>query len=149
LRSKASPSERHGPDAACRRVILKELAMKYLLMIYAGESAENAMSPEETGSLMQAYGAYTEALMKANVLQGGERLRPISDATSVRVRGGKTEVLNGPYSETREQLGGYYLIDAKDLDEAIGIAARIPGARSGTIEIRPVVQLAGLKALQK
>jgi len=138
LRSKALPSERHGPDAACRRVILEELAMKYLLMIYAGESAENAMSPEETGSLVQAYGAYTEALMKANVLQGGERLRPISDATSVRVRGGKTEVLNGPYAETREQLGGYYLIDVPDLDAALTWAARCPGSGRGTVEVRPI-----------
>ena len=112
--------------------------MKYLLMIYAGESAENAMSPEETGSLVQAYGAYTEALMKANVLQGGERLRPISDATSVRVRGGKTEVLNGPYADTREQLGGYYLIDVPDLDAALTWAARCPGSGRGTVEVRPI-----------
>ena len=79
--------------------------MKYLLMIYASEAGETAMSPEDTGKMMQAYGAYTEALVKAGAMQAGERLRPSSDATSVRVRNGKTEVLNGPYAETREQLG--------------------------------------------
>ena len=115
--------------------------MKYLLMIYASEAEENAMPPEEMGKTMQAYGAYTDALIKAGALQAGERLRPISDATSVRVRGGKTEVLNGPYAETREQLGGYYLIDAADLDLAIALAARIPSARFGSIEIRPIVAM--------
>ena len=112
--------------------------MKYLLMIYAGEASENAMSPEDTGKMMQAYGAYTEALVKAGVMQAGERLRPTSDATSVRVRGGKTEVLNGPYAETREQLGGYYLIDVADLDAALAWAARCPGSSHGTVEVRPI-----------
>ena len=112
--------------------------MKYLLMIYASEAGENAMSPDDTGKLMQAYGAYTEALIKAGAMQAGERLRPSSDATSVRVRQGKTEVLNGPYAETREQLGGYYLIDVADLDAALSWAARCPGSSHGTIEVRPI-----------
>ena len=112
--------------------------MKYLLMIYASEAGENAMSPDDTGKLMQAYGAYTEALVKAGAMQAGERLRPSSDATSVRVRQGKTEVLNGPYAETREQLGGYYLIDVADLDAALSWAARCPGSSHGTIEVRPI-----------
>ena len=112
--------------------------MKYLLMIYAGEASENAMSPEDAGKRTQAYGAYTEALVKAGVMQAGARLRPTSDATSVRVRGGKTEVLNGPYAETREQLGGYYLIDVADLDAALAWAARCPGSSSGTVEVRPI-----------
>ena len=112
--------------------------MKYLLMIYASEAQEHAMSPEDTGKLMQAYGAYSEALVKAGAMQGGERLRPSTDATSVKVRGGKTEVLNGPYAETREQLGGYYLIETKDLDAALAWAARCPGASHGTVEVRPV-----------
>ena len=112
--------------------------MKYLLMIYASESDENAMSPDDTGKLMQAYGAYTEALVKAGAMQAGERLRPSSDATSVRVRQGKTEVLNGPYAETREQLGGYYLIDVADLDAALSWAARCPGSSHGTVEVRPI-----------
>jgi hypothetical protein len=112
--------------------------MKYLVMIYASEAAEAKMTPEETGKVLQAYGAYTEALMKAGVMQGAERLRPATDATSVKVRNGKTEVLNGPYAETREQLGGYYLIDVPDLDAALSWAARCPTSAYGTIEVRPV-----------
>jgi hypothetical protein len=115
--------------------------MRYLLNIYASEAQEDAMSPEATGQLMQAYGAYTEALVKAGVLQGGERLRPSPDAASVRVRGGKTEVLNGPYAETREQLGGYYLIDVPDLDAALAWAARCPTSSYGTIEVRPIWEM--------
>ena len=115
--------------------------MKYLLNIYASEAQEDAMSPEATGQLMQAYGAYTEALVKAGVLQGGERLRASTDAASVRVRNGKTEVLNGPYAETREQLGGYYLIDVPDLDAALSWAARCPSSSYGTIEVRPIWEM--------
>ena len=112
--------------------------MKYLLTIYASEADEHKMAPEETGKIMQAYGAYTEALIKAGVMQAAGRLRPSTDATSVRVRSGKTEVLNGPYAETREQLGGYYLIDVPDLDAALSWAARCPSSAYGTIEVRPV-----------
>ena len=112
--------------------------MQYLLMIHASETEENKMSPEEIGKVVQAYGAYTDALTKAGVLQGSNRLRPTGDATSVRVRGGKTEVLNGPYAETREQLGGYYLIDVPDLDAALAWAARCPSSSHGTIEVRPI-----------
>ena len=115
--------------------------MQYLLMICANEAEQNKMTPADTGKLMQAYGAYSEALVKAGVMQNGNRLRPASDATSVRVRNGKTEVLNGPYAETREQLGGYYLVEAADLDEAIKLAARIPSVKHGSIEIRPVWQM--------
>ena len=115
--------------------------MKYLLSIYASEAEEDKMSPEDTGKLMQAYGAYTEALVKAGALQGGERLRPSTDATSVRVRGGKTDVLNGPYAETREQLGGYYVIDVADLDAALSWAARCPTSSYGTIEVRPIWEM--------
>ncbi len=112
--------------------------MKYLLMIYASEAEENAMSPDAIGKVIQAYGAYTDALIAAGAMQAGERLRPSSDATSVRVRNGKTEVLNGPYAETREQLGGYYLIDVADLDAALAWAARCPSSGHGTIEVRPI-----------
>ena len=115
--------------------------MRYLLNIYASEAQEDAMSPEATGQLMQAYGAYTEALVKAGVLQGAERLRPSTDAASVRVRNAKTEVLNGPYAETREQLGGYYLIDVADLDAALSWAARCPTSSYGTIEVRPIWEM--------
>lgn len=112
--------------------------MQYLLMIYASEAAENAMPPAEMGAIMQAYGAYTEALVKAGVMKGGERLRPTADATSVRVRNGRSEVLNGPYADTQEQLGGYYVIDVPDLDAALQWAARCPSSAYGTIEVRPI-----------
>ena len=115
--------------------------MQYLLMIYASEAEEAKMTPADTGKLMQAYGAYSEALVKAGVMRAGERLRPVTDATSVRVRNGKTEVLNGPYAETREQLGGYYLIDVPDLDAALAWAARCPSSSYGTIEVRPVWEM--------
>jgi hypothetical protein len=119
----------------------EEQTMKYLLMIYASEAQENAIPPAEMGKIMQAYGAYSEALVKAGAMRAGERLRPATDATSVRVRGGKTEVLNGPYAETREQLGGYYLIDVPDLDAALSWAARCPTSAYGTIEVRPIWEM--------
>ena len=112
--------------------------MKYLIMIYASEAEEAKMSPAQIGEVLQAYGAYSEALAKSGVLVGADRLRPTSEATSVRVRAGKTEVLNGPYAETREQLGGYYLIDVPDLDAALSWAARCPSSSYGTIEVRPI-----------
>ena len=116
-------------------------AMQYLLMIHSSETEESKMTQGDVQSMIQAYGAYSEALKKAGVLLGSNRLRPTSDATSVRVRGGKTEVLNGPYAETREQLGGYYLIDVADLDAALSWAARCPSASQGTIELRPIWQM--------
>ena len=112
--------------------------MKYLLLIAADEAAYAAVSDAEKAERTAAYGAYAEAMAKAGVLLGGERLKPVSTATSVRVRNGKTEVLNGPYAETREQLGGYFVIEASDLDAALSWAARCPGASHGTMEVRPI-----------
>jgi hypothetical protein len=112
--------------------------MKYLLLIYAEEAAMLAVHKEKAEQRYAAYVAYTEALKKAGAYVGGERLRPTSDATSVRVAKGKTEVLTGPYAETREQLGGYYMIDVLDLDAALSWAARCPGASLGTMEVRPI-----------
>jgi hypothetical protein len=112
--------------------------MKYLLMIYADEKTYLARSPEEQQRGYQAYMAYTEALKKAGAHVGGERLQPTSTATTVRVADGKTQVLNGPYTEAKEQFGGYYMIDAPDLDAALAWAARCPGAQHGVIEVRPV-----------
>jgi hypothetical protein len=131
-------TERHRDRQAIPPCRPKETAMKYLLMIYASEADEAKMTPADTGQVMQAYGAYTEALSQAGIKLASDRLRPSSEATSVRVKGGKTEVLNGPYAETREQLGGYYLIDVPDLDAALSWAARCPGASHGTIEVRPI-----------
>ena len=112
--------------------------MQYLLMIYNDEAAILAAPQDAVGKMMGAYAAYTEAMGKAGVIQGGNRLRPTSKATTVRVKGGKTEVLDGPYADTKEQLGGYYVIDVPDLDAALSWAARCPGAANGTIEVRPI-----------
>ena len=112
--------------------------MQYMLMIYGSEAAEQSMTESQMGEVMGAYKAYSEALVKAGVMAGGERLKPTSAATTVRVVSGKTEVLNGPYADTKEQLGGYYLINVPDLDAALSWAARCPGASHGTVEVRPV-----------
>ena len=115
--------------------------MKYLLLIYSDEKVWTADAREH---------CYAESLELTHDLKSQEKylganpLQPVATATSVRVRDGKRLVTDGPFAETREQLGGYFLIDAKDLDEAIGIAARIPAARVGTVEVRPVIELAGL-----
>jgi hypothetical protein len=115
--------------------------MQYLLMIHADEKAMQAASPEQNGARLAAYGAYMKAMSDAGVSKGGQRLHPSSTATVVRVKNGKTSVLNGPYAEVKEQLGGYFLIDAPDLDAAISWAARCPGAEDGAIEVRPIWQM--------
>ncbi len=112
--------------------------MHHMLMIYTDEAPELAMSEADEAALMAAYGAYTQAMVEAGVLVGGERLRPTGEAASLRLRDGRTEVINGPYADTREQLGGYYIIDVPDLDTALQWAARCPSAAHGTIEVRPV-----------
>ncbi len=112
--------------------------MQYLLLIYSDESRMAAMTPADGQQMSQVFGAYTEALKAAGALVGGERLRPTASATTVRVRDSKQQVLNGPYAETKEQLGGYYLIEAKDLDDALHWAARCPGASYGSMEVRPI-----------
>jgi hypothetical protein len=113
-------------------------AMQYLLMIYSNEADEAKLAPGAEAELMAAYGAYAGAMAQADVMVGGERLHPTSAAASVRVRSGKTEVLNGPYAETHEQLGGYFMIDVPDLEAALHWAARCPTAPYGTIEVRPI-----------
>jgi hypothetical protein len=112
--------------------------MKYVLLIYANEAAMLATSKTETEQRVAAYVAYMEAMKNAGVLVGGERLQPTTSATTVRVADGKTKVLNGPYVETKEQLGGYFMIDAPDLDAALSWASRCPGASYGVIEVRPI-----------
>lgn len=112
--------------------------MKYLLLIYGQEAAMLAAPKEAVTQMSAAYAAYTEAMQKAGVLVGGERLRPTGDATTVRGSNGKTQVLNGPYAETKEQLGGYYMVEAPDLDAALVWAKRCPGAQHGAIEVRPI-----------
>ena len=112
--------------------------MRYLMMIHTDEKAMEAARKEDAGKIMAAYGAYTAAMKEAGVYVGGERLHPSATATVVRVNDGKSQVLNGPYAEIKEQLGGYYLIEAADLDAAIAWAARCPGAATGAVEVRPV-----------
>jgi hypothetical protein len=115
--------------------------MQYLLMIYTDEKAMINASKDENEKRLAAYGAYMQAMSEAGVSKGGQRLHPTSTATTVRVKNGKTSVLNGPYAEVKEQLGGYFLIDAPDLDAAISWAARCPGAQDGAIEVRPIWQM--------
>ena len=115
--------------------------MRYLLMICTEESADAAMSPEEGQARLAEYMAFGDEMGRRGVLQGGERLRPTTDATTVQVRDAKVLTADGPFAETKEQIGGYFVVQCKDLDEAIGVAAKIPGARDGSIEVRPIWEL--------
>ncbi len=112
--------------------------MEYLLLIYGSETEAKKLTGAEYGQIYQEYMAFTQDITKSGKNKGGNPLEPSATATTVRVRNGKTVVTDGPFAETKEQLGGYYLVEAKDLDEAISIAARIPGAKIGSIEVRPV-----------
>ena len=115
--------------------------MKYMLLIYMGE---NAMTEMEREQCYQDSTQLCHDLAAQGRFVGANPLQPVATATSVRIREGKRMVTDGPFAETREQLGGYFLVEAKNLDEAIGIAAKIPGAKKGTVEIRPVMELTGL-----
>jgi hypothetical protein len=110
-------------------------------MICTDEAGLEALSPEEQAAGLAAYQAFGEEMGRRGVLQGGERLRPTTDATTVRVRDGEVLTSDGPFAETKEQIGGFYLVDCKDLDEAIEVASKIPGARHGTIEVRPIWEM--------
>jgi hypothetical protein len=112
--------------------------MKYMLLIYANEAAYETRSKPQADATLAAYGAYTEALQKAGIMAGANRLQRSTAATTVRVANGNTQVLNGPYAETKEQLGGYYMIDVPDIDAALAWAARCPGASQGIVEVRPI-----------
>jgi hypothetical protein len=114
--------------------------MRYLLLIYSNEAAGAQASPAEQEAVMEAYWAFTNEVNEAGVNLGGEALQPTSTATTVRVRDGKTLTTDGPFAETKEQLGGYYIVKADNLDEAIAWAAKIPGAQVGSIEVRPIVE---------
>ena len=112
--------------------------MKYALLICTDESAAAAMSPEELATQHAEYEVFGEEMGRRGVLRGGERLHPTSDATTVQVREGAIVTSDGPFAETKEQIGGFYLVECDDLDQAIEVAARIPGARHGSIEVRPI-----------
>ena len=117
--------------------------MQYMLLIATSEAVEAAMAPNAMGELIAAYGSYTNAMVEAGVLVAGERLRESTTATTVSIRDGKTSLLDGPYAETKEQLGGFYIIDVPDLDAAISWAARCPSASIGSIEVRPIWPMEG------
>jgi hypothetical protein len=117
---------------------VEEIVMKYMLLIYGNEGGMQSASKQQVDQTLAAYGAYTQAMQKAGVLAAGDRLRPSSAASTVRVVDGKTKVLDGPYADTKEQLGGFYMIDVPDLDTALSWAARCPGASYGTLEVRPI-----------
>jgi len=113
--------------------------MQYLLLIYGNENQFNQMSPAEQNKILQEYGDFSKSIAGSGHMRGGNELDRISKAKTVRVRAGKRTVTDGPFAETKEQLGGYYLVEAKDLEEALGLAARIPSARWGSIEVRPII----------
>jgi hypothetical protein len=119
--------------------IKRSNAMQYLLMIYRNEAELGKMGATERQQMMTDYGAFTQSIVQSGHFKAGDGLQPTTTATTVRVRDGKMLTTDGPFAETREQLGGYYLVEAKDLDAALGIAARIPGAKTGSIEVRPIM----------
>ena len=119
----------------------REDTVKYLCLIYDDESKWGTMPQAEAEAMMGEYFAFTEGIKKSGHYLGGEALKPTQTASTVRVRSGKISTTDGPFAETKEQLGGYYLIDAKDLNDAIQVAAKIPSARIGSVEVRPIQSL--------
>jgi len=119
--------------------------MKYLLLIYDDPKVWEGFSEGEVGKMMGEYREFSSQISESGHMLGGAQLQPPESATTVRIRDSKRLVHDGPFAETREVLGGYYLVEAKDLDEAIGLAARIPSARVGTVEVRPLVESPGVK----
>ncbi len=115
--------------------------MRYLCLIYDEEKKQAGMSKSDGEAMMSEYGAFTDSIKKSGQFVGGEALQPTSAATTVRVRAGKMSSTDGPFAETKEQLGGYYLINAKDLNDAMKVAARIPAAKSGSVEVRPILEI--------
>lgn len=113
--------------------------MQYLLLIYDQESQWGKLSEAERGKMYEEYGNFTQSITNSGHYIGGNQLHPVAQATTVRVRDGKKVITDGPFAETKEQLGGYYMVEAKDLDDAVAIAAGIPSARFGSIEVRPIV----------
>lgn len=115
--------------------------MKYMLLIYGNEAAREHAGDQQRAEIFAAYGAYTKAMRDSGAFVAGDPLQPTATATTVRLADGKRQVLNGPYAETKEQLGGYYIIDVPDLDAALSWAARCPGAAVGTLEVRPIMAM--------
>ncbi len=116
--------------------------MRYMLLIQGDEAHESTMTPAELGALYGGFAAHKQAMIAANVFIAGEALKPTSTATTVRVRGGKRVTTDGPYAETKEQLGGFYVLECKDLDDALGWAAKIPSVTYASVEVRPILEIA-------
>jgi hypothetical protein len=114
--------------------------MRYLCLIYDDEKSWARLPKEQADSMMAEYGSFTDGIRKSGHYLGGEALQPTQSATTVRVRNGKLSTTDGPFAETKEQLGGFYLINAKDLNDAIQVASRIPSAKFGEIEVRPIME---------
>ena len=119
--------------------------MKFIALIYNDESRYSEATAEETAATFQAHGEFGQAAGEANVFAGGDGLQPTATATTLRVRDGERMLTDGPYAETKEQLGGFYALECKDLDEALAWAARIPEAKTGAIEVRPIMDYAALE----
>ena len=120
--------------------------MKYLCLIYEDEKLYERMPENEVGAIFGEYHAFSDTYSQSGALIGGEALQPVATATTVRVRNGKVSTTDGPFAETKEQLGGYFLLEAKDLNEAIQMAAKIPGARFGCVEVRPIMDVSQMGA---
>jgi hypothetical protein len=114
---------------------------KYVALIYGEESGREGMTPEDGAKVMASYNEYTQKAMAAGIVSAGEGLQGTNTATTIRVRDGQLSTTDGPFAETKEQLGGFYIFDVKDLDEAIEWAAKIPGAGDGSVEVRPIIEM--------
>jgi hypothetical protein len=113
--------------------------MRYLCLIYENEKSYDTMPKDEADAVFGEYHSFTEGIKQSGQYVGGEALQPTQTATTIRIRNGKVSTTDGPFAETKEQLGGYYLIEAQDLNDAIQVASKIPGARYGAVEVRPIV----------
>lgn len=120
--------------------------MRYLCLIYDDEQTMNGMPKSEADAFMDEYFVFTESVRASGHFVAGEALQPVQTATTLRQRGGRLATIDGPFAETKEQLGGFYLIEARDLNEALQVAARIPSVRTGSVEVRPVVDFSGASA---
>lgn len=118
--------------------------MRYIALIYSNEAQDGAMDEAAQGEMFARYGAFTQEVQAKGYFHSGEPLQPTSTATTVRVRDGKTQTTDGPFAETREQLGGFYILDCPSLDTAIEMAAKIPAAENGSIEVRPILEMPGM-----
>jgi hypothetical protein len=116
--------------------------MRYMLLIYGDEQARVKMSEHERGAIFKQYVAFTETIQNSGAFQAGDPLQPTSTASTVRMKNGKTITTDGPFAETKEQLGGYYIVEAKNLDEALSIAGRVPAVQmGGSVEVRPIMEM--------